>query len=207
MTDSRLTAASQGLSSCHLCLKLFNHELHQCPRCNSAAHSRKPDSMQRTLAFLVTAAILYIPANTLPIMVTEQFGQPIESTILGGIVLLIEMGSLPVAVVIFIASIMIPLGKLIAMFYLCWSVQQGSIHSTVKRTKLYRMVEFIGKWSMIDVFVVALLVALIHLNGLLVIRPGLATIAFCAVVITSILAAESFDPRLIWDQMEEENNE
>ncbi|MBV1959631.1 MAG: paraquat-inducible protein A, partial [Pseudomonadales bacterium] len=95
------------------------------------------------------------------------------------------------------------LGKLIAMFYLCWSVQRGVCHSATQRTRLYRLVEFIGKWSMIDVFVVALLVALIHLNGLAIVRPGTATLAFCAVVITSILAAESFDPRLIWDQMED----
>ena len=202
MGDSRLTAASQGLSSCHLCLKLFSNDLHHCPRCNSVAHSRKPDSMQRTLALLVTATILYIPANILPIMITEQFGQSIESTILGGVILLIEMGSIPVAAIIFVASIVIPLGKLIAMFYLCWSVQRGSSHSAAQRTRLYQIVEFIGKWSMIDVFVVALLVALIHLNSLLIIHPGAATVAFCGVVIASILAAESFDPRLIWDQME-----
>lgn len=203
MSDSRITAASQGLCSCHMCLKLFSSSLHHCPRCNSAAHSRKPDSMQRTLALLVTATLLYIPANMLPIMITEQFGQSIESTILGGVILLIDMGSLPIAAIIFIASIVIPLGKLIAMFYLCWSVQRGVCHSATQRTRLYRLVEFIGKWSMIDVFVVALLVALIHLNGLAIVRPGTATLAFCAVVITSILAAESFDPRLIWDQMED----
>lgn len=205
MSKAPMTAALRGLSSCHLCLKLLSSELRHCPRCGARAHLRKPDSLQRTLALLVTASILYIPANILPIMITDQLGNSIESTILGGVVLLIELGSLPIAAVIFIASMMIPLSKLLVLFYLCWSVRRGLPSTVRQRTLVYRAAEFIGKWSMIDVFVVAILVALIHLSDLLVIRPGAATIAFAAVVIVSMLAAESFDPRIMWDQMEDDD--
>ena len=203
--SSSVTASSRGLASCHLCLKLVDNKTHNCPRCGSAIHVRKANSVQRTLALLITASILYIPANLLPIMITDQLGSSTESTILGGVVLLIELGSIPIALVIFIASVMIPLAKLLVMFYLCWSVHHGPPESTRQRTVLYRVTEFIGKWSLIDVFVVAILVALIHLSNLLVIRPGVATIAFAGVVITSMLAAESFDPRLMWDQLEKKD--
>ena len=196
------TAAERGLASCHLCLKLASKDLHHCPRCGSALHLRKSASLQRTLALLITALVLYLPANILPIMITDQLGNSIESTILGGVVLLIQLDSIPIAVVIFIASVMVPLGKMLVMFYLCWSVSHGPPVSQRQRTVLYRITEFIGKWSMLDVFVVAILVALVNLGGLLVIRPGGAALAFAGVVMVTMVAAESFDPRLMWDQME-----
>ncbi len=199
------TAAERGLASCHLCLKLASKDLHQCPRCGSALHLRKPASLQRTLALLITAVVLYLPANILPIMVTDQLGNSTESTILGGVVLLIQLDSIPIAVVIFIASVMVPLGKMLVMFYLCWSVSHGPPASQRQRTVMYRITEFIGKWSMLDVFVVAILVALVNLGGLLVIRPGGAALAFAGVVMVTMVAAESFDPRLMWDQMENSN--
>jgi len=196
------TAAERGLASCHLCLKLASKDLHHCPRCGSALHLRKSASLQRTLALLITAVVLYLPANILPIMVTDQLGNSTESTILGGVVLLIQLDSIPIAVVIFVASVMVPLGKMLVMFYLCWSVSHGPPASQRQRTVLYRITEFIGKWSMLDVFVVAILVALVNLGGLLVIRPGGAALAFAGVVMVTMVAAESFDPRLMWDQME-----
>lgn len=199
------TAASQNLASCHVCLKLASVEQHICPRCGAAMHLRKANSLERTLALLFTACVLYIPANVLPIMITDQFGQPIESTIIGGVVLLIDMGSVAIAAVIFFASVMIPVSKLVMMFYLCWSVHRAPPDTARQRTVLYRITEFVGKWSMIDVFVVAILVALINLSNLLVIRPGAATVAFAGVVIISMLAAESFDPRLMWDRKENNN--
>ena len=199
------TAAERGLASCHLCLKLASKDLHHCPRCGSALHLRKSASLQRTLALLITAVVLYLPANILPIMVTDQLGNSTESTILGGVVLLIQLDSIPIAVVIFIASVMVPLGKMLVMFYLCWSVSYGPPVNERQRTVLYRITEFIGKWSMLDVFVVAILVALIHLGGLLVIRPGGAALAFAGVVMVTMVAAESFDPRLMWDRMESGN--
>jgi paraquat-inducible protein A len=196
------TAASRHLASCHICLKLADASLHHCPRCGETLHQRKSGSLQRTLALLITATLLYIPANVLPIMITDQLGNSTPSTILGGVVLLIDMGSAPIAAVIFIASVMVPIGKLIALYYLCWSVGRQRQKGPRQRTVMYRATELIGKWSMVDVFVVSILVALVHLSGLLVILPGAAAVAFAGVVIVTILAAESFDPRVIWDQQD-----
>ena len=200
ITATPITAASKGLASCHICLSLAAAVQVACPRCGAPLHLRKVNSMARTLALLLTACVLYIPANMLPIMITEQVGQPTASTIIGGVVVLIDMGSVAIAGVIFFASIVIPSSKLMMMFYLCWSVRRGATKTVRQRTVLYRITAFIGKWSMIDVFVVALLVALINLTDLLVVHPGAGTIAFAGVVIISMLAAESFDPRLMWDQ-------
>jgi paraquat-inducible protein A len=200
------TAASEGLASCHICSKLSPASLHQCPLCGAALHLRMTDSLQTAISLVITATILYIPANVLPIMTTTQLGTPTDSTILGGVVLLIHHGSYPIAAVIFIASVMVPSGKLLALCWLCWTVSRGHKTSLQQRTRLYRMTEFVGKWSMTDVFVVAILVALIQLGGLLNITAGPAAIAFGGVVIVTMLAAESFDPRLIWDQVEEGND-
>lgn len=207
MTVTPATAAGQGLAACHLCCKLAPLDVHRCPRCGSALHLRKSDSIQRTLALLVTACLLYIPANLFPIMYTDQLGRTEASTILGGVILLIDLGSVPVAMVIFIFSVMVPSGKLMAMFYLVWTVEHHSPLDARKRTIMYRITEFIGKWSMVDVFVVAILAALVHLGGLLVIRPGIAALSFAGVVIVTMIAAESFDSRLIWDNMEERSSD
>lgn len=195
------TAAGQGLASCHVCLKLAPEDAGECPRCGASLHCRIPQSLQRTVALLVTASVLYVPANVLPIMTTTQLGRSEESTILGGVVLLMKLGSYPVAAVIFVASVIVPLGKLIVLGWLCWSVARRHDGSHRQRTVLYRVTEFIGRWSMTDVFVVTILVALIHLGGLMRITPGSAAVAFSGVVIVTMLAAESFDPRLIWDQL------
>ena len=200
-----LTAASKELASCHLCYKLAPVEEHQCPRCGSAMHLRKTASVQRTLALLITASILYIPANLLPIMVTDQLGSAEPSTILGGVVLLIELGSAPIAAIIFIASVLVPLSKLFALYYLCWCVGKDSKTTNKQNTVMFRMAEFVGKWSMVDVFVVAILVALVNLGGLMAIRPGAAALAFAGVVMVTMVAAESFDPRLMWDKTEKNN--
>jgi len=170
-------------------------------------HLRKSDSIQRTLALLVTACLLYIPANLYPIMYTDQLGSTEASTIMGGVILLIELGSAPIAAVIFVFSVMVPSGKLMAMFYLVWTVERHSPLDPRQRSIMYRITEFIGKWSMVDVFVVSILVALVHLGGLLVIRPGIAALSFAGVVIVTMIAAESFDSRLIWDNMEEKNSD
>ncbi len=199
------TAAAEGLACCHVCCKLSPATEHACPLCGAALHLRKPDSLQRTVALLVTASLLYIPANVLPIMTTEQLGRATDSTILGGVVILIHHGSYPIAAVIFIASVLVPLSKLFTLFWLCWTVSRRHGASHRERTRLYRIAEFVGKWSMTDVFVVAILVALIHLGGLLQITPGAAALAFGGVVIVTMLAAESFEPRLIWDELGEDD--
>ena len=194
------SAAAHGIAVCHTCLKLSPASAHKCSCCGAPVHLRQTDSLHRTVALVVTASILYIPANVLPIMTTDQLGQAIDSTILGGVVLLWHHGSYPVAAVIFIASVVVPLGKLLALILLCWSVGRGQQQSVRERTIAYRVTEFVGRWSMIDVFVVAILVSLIQLGGLLSIRPGNAALSFCGVVIVTMLAAESFDPRLMWDR-------
>lgn len=206
MTADATTAAARNLAACHLCCKLAPAELHHCPRCNSALHLRKKDSIQRTLALLVTACMLYIPANLYPIMITEQLGSAEGSTILGGVILLMHHGAVLVALVIFLFSVMVPIGKFISLFYLVWTVRRRSPISPRQRTVMYQVTEFVGKWSMVDVFVVAILVALVHLGGLLSIRPGIAAVCFAGVVIVTMLAAENFDPRLIWDELEEEQS-
>jgi paraquat-inducible protein A len=159
------------------------------------------------MALLITACLLYIPANLYPIMITDQLGTSEGSTILGGVVILLHHGAVPVALVIFLFSVMVPIGKFMAMFYLVWTVKRHSPVSAKQRTTMYQITEFIGKWSMVDVFVVAILVALVHLGGLLSIRPGFAALCFAGMVIVTMIAAESFDPRLIWDEMEEKHRD
>jgi paraquat-inducible protein A len=195
------SAAAHGFSACHTCCKLAPSTEHNCPRCNAPLHVRQTDSLARTMALVLTSSILYIPANVLPIMTTDQLGSSLDSTILGGVVLLWEMGSYPVAAVIFIASVMVPLGKLVMLILLCWSVARREPARARERAVAYRVTEFVGRWSMIDVFVVAILVSLIQLGGLMVIRPGTAALAFCGVVIVTMIGAEQFDPRLIWDRL------
>lgn len=164
-----------------------------------AHRSRRQQSIQETWALLVTACLLYIPANTLPIMTTRLFGQDEPSTIIGGVVILWQLGSYPIAAVIFIASIAVPVAKIIALAWLNFSVQVRSPYLQRERTRLYRITEFIGRWSMIDVFVVIVLVALIQLGNTMSIYPGAAAIAFSLVVIITMLAAMRFEPQLIWN--------
>lgn len=194
------TALQRGLAVCRICLAAGPADPGRCGHCGATLHPRVPHSVQRTLALCIAAAVLYVPANVLPIMVTNQFGRAMESTIAAGVVTLWEAGSYPVAVVIVIASVLIPLGKLAALGLLCWTVTQRRALAQSRRTTLYRITEFVGKWSMVDVFVVALLVALIQLGGIMVVRPGAAALAFAGVVIITMEAARTFDPRLIWDQ-------
>jgi len=161
-------------------------------------HASWDKSIQHTWAWLVTSAVLYLPANFLPITYTNFLGRETASTILGGVVTLWEHGSQPIAVVIFVASVLVPLGKMIVLAWLCLTVQTGSNFALSQKTKLYRVTEFVGRWSMIDVFVVSILVALIQLGNVMTILPGSAALAFAAMVVTTMLAALAFDPRLLW---------
>ena len=203
-----ITAASKGLANCEVCGKLSDASLMNCPRCHTHLELRKPDSIQRVLAFTIAACVFFIPANLLPITITYQLGQEIHSTIVGGVFFLWKHGSYPVAAVIFVASVIVPSAKIISLFYLCWAAKNKRIRNRRDYTKLYRIVELIGRWSMVDVFVVAILVALIQLGGVLAFAPGAAAIALAGVVILTMFAAFSYDPRLIWDSanQEESNN-
>ncbi len=194
------TALQQGLAVCHTCLALNPVNAGVCRRCGARQHARYPNSIQRTVALLIAASILYVPANVLPIMITDQFGRATESTIIGGVILLWKLDAIPVALIILIASVVVPQGKIIALSVLCWMVTRGAPASERQRIKMFRAIEFIGKWSMVDVFVVAILVALLQIGGILAIRPGSGALVFAGVVILTMFAAQSFDPRLIWDQ-------
>lgn len=198
------TARAAGLVVCHTCLALVGSGEHLCSRCGSRLHERIPDSLQRTVALLIAAAVLYVPANLFPIMTTDQLGRSEESTIIGGVILLWNLGSYPVALVILVASVLVPIGKILTVAALCWTIGRPTGVPARQRATLYRITEFIGKWSMVDVFVVSILVALIQITGIIVIRPGGAALAFAIVVVLTMVAAQSFDPRLIWDERDDE---
>ncbi|MEA2120121.1 paraquat-inducible protein A [Halovibrio sp. HP20-50] len=201
-TQTGRPAAGQGLTGCPTCgliNRLSPQGAGRCIRCHEKLHQRLPHSLQRTWALLGASAIMYIPANVYPIMTTTSLGNSSPSTIIGGVVQLIQMGSWPIAAVIFIASVIVPVGKLVALTWLCLVVKRSSELNAQSRTRLYRLTEFIGRWSMVDVFVVAILVALIRAGSLMSITPGPASLAFGTVVVLTMLAAMTFDPRLIWD--------
>ena len=197
------TARSQGMAVCHTCTALNPDSSAKCRRCDAPVHVRIPNSIERTVALLIASVALYIPANLYPIMITEQQGNAIESTIIGGVILLWGMGSYAVALIIFVASVLVPMAKIFSLSALCVTVSRKQTTSRRQRTIMYRITELIGKWSMVDVFVVAILVALIQITGIVVISPGSAALAFAAMVIVTMVAAEGFDPRLIWDHGEE----
>ena len=203
MTTIPLSAARAGLVSCETCELLSRPadaaEPGYCPRCGAGLEWRHPGSLQYTWALVIAAAICYIPANVLPVLTTTALGSSDSDTIMGGVVLLYTTGSWPLALVVLVASVMVPLGKLIALTYLLVSVQRGSIRDSRDRTRLYRMVDFIGRWSMLDVFVDTFTVALVQLQPLMSVQPGPGVLFFAAVVVLTMIAAESFDPRLIWD--------
>ncbi|HEX2054957.1 MAG TPA: paraquat-inducible protein A [Nitrospiraceae bacterium] len=198
-----LTAGRLGLYSCHICGLLTKSvaggHAARCRRCGSPLHFRKPDSIVRTWAFLIAGYILFIPANVLPIMHTNSLFGAQSDTLLSGVVYLWTSGSWHLAVIVFIASILVPSGKLLALTFLVISVQRHSTWDPLQRTKMYRIVEFVGRWSMLDIFVVAILVALVQLHTLATIRAGGGAVAFGAVVVLTMFAAMAFDPRLIWD--------
>ena len=203
MTAAALTGAQAGLVSCETC-KLLSRPAHHdhpghCPRCGGELELRRARSIQYTWALVIAAAICYIPANMLPVMVTTAFGATEPDTIMGGVVFLYTSGSWPLALIVLVASVMVPLGKLIALAYLLIAVQRGVPGGNRDRTRLYRMVEFIGRWSMLDVFVDTFTVALVQLQPLMSVAPGPGVFFFAAVVVLTMIAADSFDPRLIWD--------
>jgi paraquat-inducible protein A len=171
----------------------------RCPRCGTRLHRRKPNSLSRCWALVIAALILYVPANVYPVMTFISFGRGAPSTILGGVSELVQAGMWPLAGVVFVASITVPVLKLIGLIVLLVSVQRRSRRQTRQRTMLYRIVEGVGRWSMIDIFTLAILAALVQLGALATIQPGAGAIAFAAVVVLTMFAALAFDPRLLWD--------
>jgi paraquat-inducible protein A len=199
---SRMLCASEvGLILCPICGQLARHQsasAHRCPRCGQRMYVRKPNSLNRTTAYLIAAAILYIPANLLPIMHTATLVGGEDDTILSGVIVLLKTGSWPLAVLVFFASIMVPMLKLIALTVLLLSIRGRWRSPPQGRARLYRLVEFIGRWSLLDIYVLTLLVALVQLHALATVEPRPGAIAFAAVVVLTLLSARSFDPRLLW---------
>ena len=199
------TAASQGLitcTSCRLVCAVPNSgwEDHWvCPRCGAALHSRKPASLSRTWALIIAAVVFYIPANVLHITVSSKLGTAQADTILSGVIYFMKTGSWHIGLIIFTASIMVPIVKLVMLVYLMISIHCRSSWNPVRRTRLFRLVELIGRWSMVDIFVVTIAVSLVKLGLIASVQAGPGAVFFGAVVVLTMLAAYTFDPRLIWD--------
>jgi len=186
-------------SDCHTIHQYIPDTAMKCSRCGAQLHQRKPDSLNRTWALLIASIILFIPANTLTIMNVIYFGRDDPSTIMGGVILLLQMGSYPVAFVVFTASILVPLFKMTGILMILLSLTLNINLSDSQRIKMFRIIDFIGRWSMLDIFVISILAALVNINGIAVITAGSAATAFGAVVLLTIIAANSFDTRLLWD--------
>ena len=172
-----------------------------CPRCRAAIHRRKPNSLSRTWALLAAAAIFYVPANLYPIMEVTSLGQSQADTILSGVIFLAVHGMWPLSLIVFVASVVVPVLKIISLAFLAFSVERSSQWRPRDRARIYRIVEAVGRWSMVDVYVVTILVALVHLGSVASVEAQIGAFFFGAVVVLTMFAAQSFDPRLIWDRM------
>jgi paraquat-inducible protein A len=203
MSPIASAAMRHGLQSCETCGLLSRPATGEvegrCPRCDEKLSFRKHDSLQRTWAYVVAAAVCYIPANVLPVLTTTTAAGAASDTILQGVVLLWSPTGWPLSLIVLVASIMIPSAKILALVYLLITVQRGSVKNNTQRVRLYRMIDFIGRWSMVDVFVDTFTAALIQLQPLMSVEPAPGLFFFAAVVVFTMLAVESFDPRLIWD--------
>ena len=196
-------AADRGLAGCHTCGKVSPVSLGNCPRCGTHLHLRKPASIQNTVALMAAATLLYIPSHLLPIMTVVELGNVTHNTIIGGMMTFWRSGAYPIALVIFTASILIPLLKIIALSWLCLAAT-GRVHpSPAALGKIYWFTELLGRWSMIDIFVVGILVSVVQLGNYMAVTPGPGALAFAGVVMLTMLAAMSFEPRMLWDRLDE----
>jgi paraquat-inducible protein A len=195
------TAAELGLRGCHHCGTVWREaaEGEPCARCGTRLHRRKPYSIQRTWAYLIAACIMYLPANLLPVMITKSLLGSQYDTILSGVIYFWVTGAYGLAAIIFVASFLVPLFKLSALILLAVLAQRHSDWRQPERARLYHMLEIIGRWSMLDVFVVSLLAGLVRIQGFAEISAGVGIAAFGAVVVLTMMASLSFDPRLTWD--------
>ncbi|MCB8879908.1 paraquat-inducible protein A [Acidisoma cellulosilytica] len=193
------TASFLACETCQKVSRVVGQGGHDCPRCGSHLHARKPNGIVRCWALVMASIVLYIPANLYPVLTVVQMGAGEPSTILGGVEELLAAKMYPLAALVFFASIMVPMLKLVGLIILLLMTQFGSAARLLDRGRLYRIVSVIGRWSMIDIFMISILVALVHFGALVTIEPGLGAVAFAGVVILTIFAAESFDPRMMWD--------
>jgi paraquat-inducible protein A len=197
------SARQAGLQACSACGLMTPLALGgSCSRCGATLHSRKPDSTARTWALLVTSALLYIPANTLPVTQVVSLGRAHEDTILSGVVYFLRTGSWPLALVIFIASVLVPVAKFCILTFLLVSVRYGSRWRPRSRAGLYRLTESVGRWSMVDIFAITIMVAMLQMGSVASVVPRPGAMAFAVMVVATILAVRCFDPRLVWDALE-----
>lgn len=194
-----LTARNAGLVACTDCGRVHHAGVAWCIRCGAGLSSRDEASLQRVWAWLIAGLIAYIPANIYPMLRTSNLGKESESTIVGGVIELIDHHAYGVALIVFVASVIIPIGKFIAIAFLAISVRSASALAAHRRQHLFEVVEFIGRWSMIDVFVVAILSALVQFQFVATVNPGIAAVSFALSVAFTMLSAQSFDSRMIWD--------
>lgn len=194
-----ITAREAGLVACTRCGRVHEIDVKNCIRCGAVLESRDLESLQKVMAWLFAGLVAYVPANVYPMLRTATLTEKTESTIVGGVFDLIHHGSIGIAAIVFFASVIIPVGKFIAIGYLAYSIRQKSALNQHSRHKLYEVVEFVGRWSMIDVFVVAILSALVQFGSLASIQPGIAAFSFAISVMFTMLSAQSFDARMIWD--------
>ncbi len=198
-------AADTRLASCHDCqlavrLPTHGHVRARCPRCGSIVHHRKTDSLVRCSALVIAALICYVPANLFPVMTVTTLGRVQSDTIMSGAIYLMHHGMWPLALIVFVASVVVPLAKLLSLSYLLISVRRRSSWRPYDRTRLYRVTEVVGRWSMVDIYVITILVALVSLGNLATIEAEPGAVFFGGVVVITLFAAEAFDPRLIWDR-------
>ncbi|MBS9781260.1 MAG: paraquat-inducible protein A [Gammaproteobacteria bacterium] len=196
---AKKSAYEQGYISCLECGHLLTDKATHCDICHASVSVRKKGGLVTPIAFLLAAFFLFFPANLLPIMGTEAINMHREDTILSGVAHLWHLGSYPIAIIVFVASFITPVFKMLSMSYLCYTCHRQSTKHIMFRTKLYHFTELIGRWSMIDVFVVALLGALVKMGAMATIEPRPGVLAFALVVFLTMFATESFDARLIWD--------
>lgn len=197
-----ITGRSLGLLhclACHATVRRTKAAHLRCPRCRARLHERKPHSLAATTALVIAAALLYVPANVLPVMTTRTFFDDEPDTIMSGVLVLLQSGSWPIAVLVFVASIVVPLLKILALGVLLYSAWRPSPHRRRQRSELFRMVEFIGRWSMLDIYAISLLATLVQIQSFASIIVGWGAWAFGAVVVLTLLAAWTFDERLLWD--------
>lgn len=196
--SAAITGRSLGLIVCLDCRATVRRRA-RCPRCHARLHPRKPHSLALTTLLVLAAAALYIPANVLPVMTTRTFFDDENDTIMSGVVVLLQSGSWPIAVLVFIASIVVPLLKILALGVLVYSAWRRSPRRRLQRSQLFRLVEFIGRWSMLDIYAISLLATLVQVQSFASIIVGWGAWAFGAVVVLTLLAARAFDERLLWD--------
>lgn len=200
------TAKSQHKKVCSMCFRVNPLQNKHCYHCDYKIPVSHHKALQNTLAWLITSIILYVPANFYPIMLTLYLGDKTESTIFGGVLTLWSHGSYPIAIIIFVASVMIPVLKIVALATLCYFAIDTKRVDYRNHHKILRLTELVGRWSMVDIYVVTVLVALIQMGNIMTIKPGEASIAFAAMVVTTMIAAMSFDPKLIWQKIDCKTN-